>query len=325
VTGVSDAVLGIDIGGSKVALALADRAGRLLACRRRPLAPSGSWERDLEILVGDARAVLAEGRAAGAPARIASVGVSAPGPLDPERGSIGAPPNLPGWRSVPIARFLGERLEAPVVLENDANAAALAEWRFGTGPRVASLVYLTLSTGVGAGVIAGGRLLRGAACSAGELGHAPVEWGGLPCACGLRGCLEAYVGGAAWTRRLRAIAPEGSRALALAGGREAVAPEHVVAAAREGDPFARAELARYVEYTARALVGLCFTLAPERIVLGTIASAAGEELCLAPLRARVRAALWPVLAREVEIVASSLGDELPFRAGVAVALAGLSA
>lgn len=322
-TGVADEagrILGLDIGGTKVALAVADRAGRLLARRRRPLEPSGDGRADLARLAAEAGVLLRE---AGGEGPLVAIGVSAPGPLDPDAGEIGAPPNLPGWVRVPVRAVLAKALGAPAFLENDANAAALAEWRFGAGRGVDDLVYLTMSTGVGAGVIAGGRLVRGVACAAGEIGHAPVEWGGAPCACGLRGCLEAYVGGAAWTRRLRALAPDASRAVALAGGRGALTPEHVVAAAREGDAYSCAELARYVEYLARALVTLCFTLAPRRIVLGTIPAAAGETLCLAPLRARVHAALWPALAREIEILPSSLGDDRPYLAGVGVALEGL--
>jgi len=324
VTGIAEPgavgrILGLDVGGTKVALAVADAAGGLLARRQRPLDPSGDGRADLARIAAEAKVLIAE--AGGGPLR--AIGISAPGPLDPAAGEIGTPPNLPGWLRVPVVRLLADALRAPAFLENDANAAALAEWRFGAGRGVDDLVYLTMSTGVGAGVIAAGRLVRGTACSAGEIGHAPVEWGGAPCACGLRGCLEAYVGGAAWTRRLRALAPETSRALALAGERVALTPEHVVAAAQEGDAFARAELARYVEYLARAIVPLVFTLAPRRIVLGTIPSAAGDALCFAPLRARVRAALWPALASALEIVPSALGDERPALAGVVVALEGL--
>jgi glucokinase len=172
--------------------------------------------------------------------------------------------------------------------------------------------------------VLGGRLHRGA-LGAGEVGHAPVEWEGEPCACGLRGCLEAYVGGAAWARHLRATAVPDGRVAALAGGRDRIRPEHLLAAAREGDAFALAELARYNDYLARGLVAIAFMLAPERIVLGTIPTAAGDALCLDPLRQRVRAALWPGLAREIEIVASGLGDELAYLAGIGVALEGLRA
>ena len=157
--------------------------------------------------------------------------------------------------------------------------------------------------------------------SAGELGHAPVEWGGELCACGQRGCLEAYVGGAAWAQRLRSQAPDSSRCLLLAGGRDRITPKHVVAAAKEGDRYALAELDRFNEYLARGITQLAFTLAPERVVLGTIAVAAGEALCFEPVRERVRAATWDVIHRGLEIVPSELGDDLAYLAGVCAALA----
>jgi glucokinase len=307
--------LGIDIGGSKLALALAEPGGgRLVRWRRLPWTPSGDAGRDLGAILAAVRALRDE--AGGAP--LEAAGVCAPGPLDADTGVVQAPPNLPGWRDVPLALLLRSELGCPVALENDANAAALAEWR-ARSPRVESLVYLTLSTGVGAGIVCDGRLLRGARGLAGELGHAPVVWDGEPCACGQRGCLEAYVGGAAWTRRLRRLTPPTSQVAALAGGSDVARPEHVVAAARSGDAFALAELARWNEHLARALVAIAYTLAPEVIALGTIASAAGEALCLAPLRAALAQRLWPRLAEAVRIEASALGDELPYRAALAVA------
>jgi len=309
-------LLGIDIGGSKVALAVADAEGRVLAHERRPTEPSGDPRADVARIAGDARRLLA---AAGA-GELVAVGVSAPGPVDSEQGAILHPPNLPGWGVVPLRALLAEALGAPVHVENDANAAALAEARWGAGRGFADFAYLTMSTGVGAGLVLGGRLFAGSRGNAGELGHLPVEWEGEPCACGLRGCLEAYCGGAAWTRRLRRIAPERGRVAELAGGRERATPRELVAAAREGDAFATAELARWNEYLARGIVALVFVIAPQAVVLGTIATAAGEALCLAPLRERVRAHVWPLLGRDLAILPSGLGEALPDRAGIALAL-----
>jgi len=310
--------LGIDIGGTKVALALGDEQGALLAQRRHPTRTTGHPERDLAELADEARALCAE--AGVSLSAVRGVGVCVPGPLDPESGDLLNPPNLPGWTRVPVRRLLADRLGLPVYVENDANAAALAEWRFGAGRGFQHVVYLTMSTGVGAGLVLAGRLYTGKHGAAGEVGHAPVAWDGEPCACGARGCLEAYVGGAAWTRRLARITPVTSRVAALAGAPEQARPEHVVAAAREGDAFALAELARYNDYLARGLTALVFVLAPEVVILGTIPSAAGEELCLAPVRAQVLARVWPLLGRELRIVASGLGPRLPFLAGICVGI-----
>jgi len=295
-----------------------DERGGLLARRRRPTRSSGDAERDLAEIADEARAVCAESGLALASLR--GVGVSVPGPLDPERGVLLDPPNLAGWREVPIRRLLEASLGLPVQVENDANAAALAEHRFGAGRGFRHLAYLTMSTGVGAGLVLDGKLYAGRQGMAGEVGHAPVEWDGEPCACGLRGCLEAYVGGAAWTRRLARTTPAGSRVAALAGSPERARPEHVVEAARAGDAFALAELARFNDYLARGLTALVFVLAPEVVILGTIPTAAGEQLCLAPVREQVKARLWPRLARELRILPSGLGEDRPYLAGICAAL-----
>lgn len=302
---------------------MGDRQGKLLAHRRRPTRPSGDPEQDLEAIIADAAALLEEAGVAWT--EIEAVGVSAPGALDLERGVVVAPPNLPGWREVPLRERLARAFGRPVHLENDATAAALAEWRFGAGRGFDDLVYLTMSTGIGGGLVLGGRPYRGAGGNAGEVGHVCVEPDGAACACGRRGCLEAYAGGAAWTRRLRESAPEESRAVALANGRAQLTPEHVVAAAREGDAYALAELDRFNHYLARAISMLVFVLAPQIVVLGTIAAAAGEELCLAPLRERVADQVWPILAHAVRIEATALGSEQAELAGLCVALQALEA
>ena len=310
---MGDLLVGIDIGGTKVATSAGDVAGNVIARTRRPTGGSGDPRRDVALLAEDVRGVVA--RAGGRLSDIAWVGVSVPGPLDASGTRLLGPPNLVGWEDVPLAEWLTEDLGSPVRLENDANAAALAEWRFGAGQGFDDLVYLTMSTGVGAGLILGGRLYRGVGRGAGEVGHARVCWDddAEPCGCGARGCLEAYVGGAAWTRRLRREQADPERA----------APEAVVACAQRGEAWALEEMNRFNRYLARGIVNLGFTLAPQAVILGTIVAAAGEALCLEPVRDRVREDLWDVLSRELVILPARLGDELPDRAGLGVALEAL--
>jgi glucokinase len=311
--------LGIDVGGTKTAFALGDGEGAIFASERMPTPLSGDPAADLGAIAGRCRVLIAaNGRRV---EEVAGVGVALPSPLDAELGVVLNPPNLPSWHGTPVRRLLEDALGRPVALENDANAAALAEFRFGAGRGARDVVFLTMSTGVGGGLVLGGRLVRGVASSAGEIGHLPVEWDGEPCTCGLRGCLEAYTGGAAWTRRLARITPAGSAVARHAGSPARARPEHVVAAAREGDAFALAELDRYNDYLARGLVAVAYTVAPERIVLGTIPTAAGEALCFAPLRERFRRHVWPFLAERIAIVPSALGKALPAHAGIVVALA----
>lgn len=317
------AVLGIDIGASKTLLALGRCEGEILAQRRWETPADADPQAALDRIAHEAKRLSREQGID--PAALRAVGVCAPGPFDPSRRALARPPNLPRWHGYPLAAALEQRLGAPVWLENDANAAALAEWRLGAGRGVDDVVFLTMSSGVGGGLILGGRLQRGAAGQAGEIGHLCVEAGGEPCACGLRGCLEAYVGGLAWGRRLRALAPATSRLREWAAGDpRGPGPEHALAAARAGDAFACAELERFVRYLARGIAALLHTVAPQRILLGTIAVAAGESLCFAPLRREVERLAWPQIAAGCEILPAALGPDLPAHAGLAVAWQGLA-
>jgi glucokinase len=311
--------LGFDIGGTKLAVVVGDDTGRIAARRRRPMRPSGDARTDVDAMLRDAHELLAE--AGVAPSALRGVGVAVPGPIDLAGGVVESPPNLAGWGSVPIRAWLEDAFAAPVHLENDANAAALAEWRFGAARGARHMAYLTMSTGVGGGLVLGGRLYRGTG-NAGEVGHMPVEWGpdAERCNCGQRGCLEAYTGGRRWTERLARVTPAESRVAALAGAPAHARPEHVVAAAREGDAFALGEFARWNHYLARGLVALSYALAPEVFVLGTIATAAGEALCFEPLRRTLRESVWTALAHPSEIRGTALGPDGPYYAALCAAL-----
>ena len=285
-------LLGIDIGGSKRVLAVGDHSSGVFARRRHAMRFSGDWREDLRVVIGEARDLLNEVERAGQ-GPLEAIGVAAPGPVERRTGVLRNPPNLPGWRDVPLAQLLEEAFGVPVRVENDANAAALAEHRFGAGRGCRDMVYLTMSTGVGGGVISDGRLVHGANGFAGELGHIPIVRNGRRCQCRLRGCLEAYVGGQAWSNQLRRRVPTASRIFEhVDGDRSRIGPEILLAAAREGDSFATEELSRWLDYLALGLVPLVMAFDPERIVLGTIAVAAGEALCFEPLRERVAARIW---------------------------------
>lgn len=316
--------LGIDLGGTKLALALAEVSApdgiQLVARRRRPTSATGNPRADVDAIVRDVHALLAEAHRS--IDDIDCVGLSVPGPFDIEQGTLLTPPNLPGWNAVPIRDWIAAALGRPVRVDNDANAAALAEWRLGAGQGTNHMVYLTMSTGVGAGLVLDGKLFRGWRGNAGEFGHVTVEPDGTRCSCGLNGCLEAYVGGAAWTRRIREICPASSQVAVLAGHGSKATPEHVVAAAQSGDKFALAEFERFNHYLARGIANVVFAVAPQVIVLGTIPTAAGQQLCLEPLREQVAGLLWPELSDGLRIVGSELGEDLAYYAGICVALEG---
>ena len=312
-------LLGIDIGGTKTQIALGRADGEILREAHLESWTSGSFERDLETIATGARGLLA---AAGVDAReLEAVGVSAPGPLDPVEGVIRDAPNLPGWHEVPIRARLERLLGRPVRLENDANAAALAEWRLGAGRGARAFVFLTMSTGVGAGLVLDGRLFRGARYGAGEIGHIPVVPDGRLCLCGLHGCLEAYTGGAALALRIRDDVRAGAKTAIrelVAGDLARISARVWIEALRAGDAYAAGLREEYLDRLAQAIAILVLGLDTDCIALGTIV-AHNTDLFLEPLRERVAARVWPRL-RDTRIVAGELGDRLPAYAGLCTAL-----
>jgi glucokinase len=303
-------LLGMDIGGTKTVVALGYASGEILAESRLEDWASGSWQTDLETLESQARDLLDH---AGVPVGdLHALGLSAPGPLDPERGVVLEAPNLSGWSEVPITEQIGGALGVPCRLENDANAAALAEWRFGAGQGSSHMLYLTMSTGVGAGLILNGALYRGAHSSAGEFGHVSVVPGGRKCPCGLRGCLEAYTSGSGIAAQIRedVAAGQAEQILALAGGDpQKVSARLWTEALRAGDSYAQSLKEKFIDHLAQGLAALVIGLDPERIVLGTIIQR-NPDLFLDDLRLRVSERIWPGL-RDVRIEAGALGDKLP--------------
>lgn len=312
-------LLGIDIGGTKTHIALGRVDGELLREAHLENWTSGDLERDLARIASTAKGVL---DAAGIAAKsLAAVGVSAPGPLDPVTGVIRDAPNLPGWHEVPIKARLERELGCTVRVENDANAAALAEWRFGAGRGARAFVFLTMSTGIGGGLIFDGQLYRGARYGAGEIGHIPVVPDGRLCLCGLRGCLEAYTGGAALALRIREELKAGAKSLIgeLVGGDLARVNARVwVDALRAGDAYAARLRDEYVDRLAQGIAILVLGLDTDCIALGTVV-ARNTDLFLPPLRARVAERIWPRL-RDTRIVPGELGERLPAYAGLCTAL-----
>jgi glucokinase len=314
-----DVLLGIDIGGTKLNVALGRVTGDLIREARIDDWASGNAQRDLDRIAQTARDLLTASRLD--PRELAAIGVSAPGPLDPSTGVVRDAPNLQGWHEVPISAHLSRAFGRRVRLENDANASAVAEWRFGSGRGSRAFAFLTMSTGVGAGFVLEGALYRGARFGAGEVGHMPVIPNGRACICGLRGCLEAYTGGGALAARLRSELAAGTRSRILdhAGGDPRTArAEHWIAALREGDSYARALAEEYLEVLAQGVAILILALDLDRISMGTMV-ARNVDLLLEPLRKRVYARLWPHL-RDTQLLPAELGPRLSAYAGLSTAL-----
>ena len=321
-------LLALDFGGTKLTAGLAvagERGWR--AYRMVPSPPGGNAQSDLEIMMGLARDLLASppsvppnsGGEAKAP--LAAVGVSFGGPVDAARGLVLLSHHVPGWEEMPLREWLEERLGVPAAVDNDANAGALGEHRFGAGQGYDSLMYITVSTGVGGGWILNGQPWRGADGMAGEIGHTVVDPDGPVCLCGKRGCVERLASGPYIAQRARQwlkVQPDRGRILrALAGGDvEAITAELVAQAATQGDDLAWEAL----EIAAWALgvgIGNAANLVnPRCFVLGGGVTKAGERFWEVVRRTARQTALPEV---HFDVVPAALGDDAPLWGAIALA------
>jgi len=321
-------VLGIDLGGTQLRAAvlrgatLISRVGSLTG--ENPV-PDRIVPRMFQVV----RQALAEAHVS--LDQIAGIGIGAPGPLNARTGIVFEPPNLPGWNNVPLRDLFSEEFSIPISVENDANAGALGEYMFGAGRNCTNLVYLTISTGIGGGVISEGRILNGASGIAGELGHITIDWCGERCNCGNIGCLEVIASGTAIARRANeAIAmgkgdelltfalahPEHDKKANTPADNEIVAatPLHVntrivAQAAQAGIPLAREIINRAAEALGVGLVDIIHIFNPEIIILGGGVTQMGE-LLIEPARRIVATRTMRVPREAVRIVTAKLGNDV---------------
>lgn len=302
---MSGLLLGMDLGGTKSAAVVGDADGNVLARASGPT-PQGSWQEGVALLVGLAHQACREYGCAASDA--VALGVSCGGPLDSATGILHTPPNLPIWEPAPLRGVLETELGLPARLENDANATALAEHKWGAGQGCRDMAFLTMGTGIGAGLILDGLLYRGRRDLAGEIGHATVLPDGPLCPCGKRGCLEAMASGTALGRMGRERF-----------GEDGLTAYDVCARARTGDPIAQAIIAAAARFMGLGLANLLHTLNLERIVLGTLAVHAAD-LLLEPIREATKVNCWPRVWEGVTILPAALGDAAQDKAALAVAL-----
>jgi glucokinase len=269
--------IGIDIGGTKIAGAVVDELGAIVRSERVPT-PAGDSAALEDAVVGMIRELSAT-------EEISAVGVAAAGFIDAAQSTVYYAPNI-DWRNEPFREKLEARVGTTVVVENDANAAGWAEFRFGAGRMVSDMVMLTIGTGVGGAVVAGDRLFRGGFGAGAELGHLRVVPGGIACGCGQHGCLEQYGSGRALMRMANEIADAGGIGQALArardehGALDGVIVGGLIAA---HDPGALAALRQLGRWLGEAAASLAAVLDPQRFVFGGGVAVAGE-LLLAPVR-----------------------------------------
>jgi glucokinase len=302
VSGRSPETIGIDVGGTKIAAA---RVGADGAIVERAVVPSPADDPDaiVEAMVGAAEAV----RAAG----VTAVGISAAGMVEAGTGIMRFAPNL-AWRDLDLRVRVGTPIGLPTVVENDNNAAAWGEHRFGAGRGHRHLLFVGVGTGIGGGIIIDGTLLRGAHGFAAEIGHFVVQPDGERCGCGSRGCWETVASGSAITREARkaVIRHAHSRIAELAGGDpERATGATVTQAAREGDPAARGILAEVGHRLGEGIGGLVNILDPELVIVGGGAAEAGD-LLLEPARMAYRRTVEaPDHRPDVPIVPAELGTD----------------
>lgn len=323
-------VIAVDLGGTRIRAAIVLPDGTRVARNDRATPVDGGPSAIVAACRDAARRARAEAPAAIA-GSIAGIGLSSPGPVDPAHGVVVEPPNLgPNFRDIHLAAALSEAEDLPAFLDRDTNVAALGERAFGAARDCDDFIYLTISTGVGGAIVAGGSLFHGPDGLAGELGHVPVSMDGPRCGCGGVGHVEAYAAGVSLARQADALVAAAAspfladRARALQPG-EALSAKDVAEGSLAGDPACAELMSTARRAVAAACVGYVNAFNPHRIVIGgSIAEAEGDRL-LEPIRAAIASEAFQVLARRVRVVPAALGGDVSLAGAQPLVMARLGA
>ena len=312
-------MIGVDVGGTKVAAGLVNERGEMGRHVRVPMNPRGTAAEGFSAVASVLDLLIQDDTPSGGKFPI---GVCAPGPLDPRTGVVLNPPNVPCWRNFPLVAEIQRRYGVGARLDNDANAAALAESLWGAGRGYGNVFYACIGTGIGTGIVLDGTIFHGRTGSAAEGGHVSIDYRGPQCNCGKKGCIEALASGTAIARRAReavsADANQKSQLLALAkGDAGAIRSEMMGTAAKAGDAVARQILADTIEYLAIWLGSIVDLLEPEVMILG-----GGVSEMLRPYFADLQLRLknWCVNARcnEIPLVPAHYGENSGIAGGAAL-------
>ena len=316
-TGTTSGVLGVDIGGTKVAVGIVDHDGTILKRGRTPMVANGTPEAAFSAVTSAIDSLLSS-----SDANVERIGICAPGPLDPKSGVVLNPPNLPCWRNFPLAERVSSKYRVPVTIDNDANAAALAETLWGAARGFRYVFYSTIGTGIGTGIVFDGVIYHGKTGSAGEGGHVSIDYRGPLCSCGKRGCIEILAAGPAIGARARAkIAAQPSRSSALLGSAggdaAAVTSEKVGQAYATGDALAREILLETVEVLTPWLGNIVDLFDPDVLVVG-----GGVAAMLQPFFDEIKRRLpsWCVNPRasEIPLLTAHYGADAGIAGGAAL-------
>jgi len=298
--------IGIDIGGTKISIAAGDERGRILAYNVMPTLKGHETSKAVKQLVAETRRVI-QGLPAARRKKLAGIGVCLPGAVDSRRGIVPQSPNLPGWKGLKLAGILAREFRLPVRMVNDANAAAVGEMLFGAARGLKNFVYVTVSTGVGGGIVIDGRLLEGARFVAGEIGHMTIVADGDLCSCGRKGCFEAYASGGSIERYTKAVMKKKKipgLAKYLKDGR--VSARAIKGAAHAGHPFALHAFQRAGHYLGIGLGSLMNILNPEKIVLGGGVLEAAPSVFWKAMRQSLKVTAWPEAYKSAKLVRTPL-------------------
>jgi glucokinase len=274
-------IMGIDIGGTKVAGGLMTPSGRLVKSMFEPTMAQEGYKTSLGRILHLIERLIEE---AGGKHKVKGIGACAPGPLDQRTGVVINPPNLPGWKQVPLAKTIHERFGIPAKVENDANAAGLAEVLFGAAKGYRHVFYVTVSTGIGTGIIIDRKIYHGKNGVAGEGGHVTIDYRSpYLCGCGTLGCIEALAAGPGMARRARVFLEQKHTAPSLLremthGHLSRINPQMIEEAARQGDAVAKSIIEETGLYLGVWLAGMITLLDPEAIVIGGGVSEIGKPL-----------------------------------------------
>jgi len=308
--------IGVDIGGTKVAAGLVDASGEITNKSRVPIAATGSAEAALDCVkaaIDEIYAAVPEARQA-----VSGIGICAPGPLDPFTGVILNPPNLPCWRNFPLAAEITRSFGVPARVDNDANAAGLAEAIWGAGVGYTNVFFAIVGTGVGTGIVFDKKIYYGRTGCAAEGGHVTIDYRGPVCGCGKHGCIEAFASGPNIAKRARAKLAAGAKSsiLTLAGSTDALRTEHVGEAYAAGDALAAEVLTETAEFLTIWLGTIVDLLEPDVMVIG-----GGVAELMSTFFPRMSAGLsaWAINKRagEIPLVLARYGND----AGIAGAAA----
>jgi glucokinase len=316
-----DLVIGVDIGGSKVAAGLVDPSGEIRYHTRNPMVSNDGAVSALASVTKAIETASAHALSATGPhGLIRGVGICSPGPLDPKTGVVLNPPNLPCWRNFPLAAAVAQIYRVPVKVDNDANAAGLAETLWGSGRGYRNVFYVTIGTGIGTAILLDGRIYHGRTGAAGEGGHMSIDYKGPRCGCGKRGCIEVLAAGPAIARRARTELENGRQSvlLELAGGKpDQVTGEMVGRAAAAGDRAANQVLQETVELLSFWFGNIVDLLEPDVMIVG-----GGVASMLQPffgeIRDRLSGCCVNQRCQEIPLVSARYGEDAGVAGGAAL-------